>query len=191
MAFKLRYLHTLCCVLLHKQTQVARVNAYRASCLIWNFIVGFYSVTKIQWYTKCVVKFTSLRSLLLQRISNCLCAISARNFDVLQPFSSWKEFWTARKHLYNELLIQALKNAREQKRGSRDENHNCPFLRKPMPGEEVRNKYGNTRHTLYLDTLKIRKLQSFIKTSIKFVALTSVKCVRTYLFWPVARENLI
>ena len=29
------------------------------------------------------------------------------------------------------------------------------------PDKEVRNKYGNTRHRLYLDTLKIRKMPSF------------------------------
>ena len=28
MAFKLRYMHTWCCVLLHTQAQVARVNAW-------------------------------------------------------------------------------------------------------------------------------------------------------------------
>ena len=34
MAFKLRYIHTFSCVLLHTQAKVARVNAYRASCSI-------------------------------------------------------------------------------------------------------------------------------------------------------------
>ena len=57
------------------------------------------------------------------------------------------------------ILIRALKNARKHKRGSRNENGNWPLLRNP--DKEVRNKYGNTRHTLYLDTLKIRKLPSF------------------------------
>ena len=42
---------------------------------------------------------------------------------------------------------------------ARDENGNWPLLRNP--DKEVRNKYGNTRDTLYLDTLKIRKLPLF------------------------------